>query len=186
MKRTNARATPEKTNKRFMRDFFKGLKVVELASVLAGPAVGTFFAEMGASVIKVENKLTNGDVTRGWRVNGENPNGLSAYYSSVNYGKEILMVDLNDESDRSKIESIIKEADIIVSNYLPRVAQKFSLDYESVKRVNPTVNLFKIDRFQQANSLYTLLRPNLALYFLELNPFIHYLFEHIFGIFVKN
>ncbi|MDC0339168.1 CoA transferase, partial [Flavobacteriales bacterium] len=43
---------------------FKDLKVVELASVLAGPAVGMFFAELGANVIKIENKKTNGDVTR--------------------------------------------------------------------------------------------------------------------------
>ena len=48
------------------KDFFKGLKVVELASVLAGPAVGMFFSELGAQVIKIENK-SGGDVTRSWK-----------------------------------------------------------------------------------------------------------------------
>ncbi len=53
--------------------FFKGLKVVEFASVLAGPAVGMFFAELGAEVIKIENKTTGGDVTRGWKQASEDP-----------------------------------------------------------------------------------------------------------------
>ncbi|MEM9050636.1 MAG: CoA transferase [Bacteroidota bacterium] len=122
-----------------MRDFFSGLKVVELASVLAGPAVGTFFAELGATVTKVENKLTGGDVTRGWRVQGEPTEGMSAYYSSVNYGKECLMVDLTNEDDRTKIDALVKDADMVVSNYLSRVAQKFGLNYESIREKNPTV-----------------------------------------------
>jgi crotonobetainyl-CoA:carnitine CoA-transferase CaiB-like acyl-CoA transferase len=50
---------------------FKKLKVVELASVLAGPAVGMFFAELGAKVIKVENKKVGGDVTRTWKTSQE-------------------------------------------------------------------------------------------------------------------
>ncbi|MBL7787393.1 MAG: CoA transferase, partial [Chitinophagales bacterium] len=62
------------------------LVVVELASVLAGPSVGMFFAELGARVIKVENKKTKGDVTRTWKLPQENPQDpLSAYYCSVNW-----------------------------------------------------------------------------------------------------
>ena len=47
---------------------FNDLKVLELSSVLAGPAVGMFFSELGASVLKVENKLTGGDVARNWKL----------------------------------------------------------------------------------------------------------------------
>lgn len=112
---------------------------MELASVLAGPSAGTFFAELGAEVIKIENKRTHGDVTRGWRVSGEPENGTSAYYASVNYGKNILMADLTEESDLKKVLEIIKEADIIISNYLPRVAKKFKLDYDFIKRQNAKV-----------------------------------------------
>ena len=66
------------------------MKIIELASVLAGPSVGMFFAELGADVIKVENKLTGGDVTRFWKLPTESPdNSISAYYASVNYKKEI-------------------------------------------------------------------------------------------------
>ncbi|MGE0567296.1 MAG: CoA transferase, partial [Bacteroidia bacterium] len=56
-----------------MEKIFKDLKVVELAGVLAGPGVGYFFAELGADVVKIENKKTNGDVTRSWKLNTENP-----------------------------------------------------------------------------------------------------------------
>jgi len=55
----------------FSNHYFKGLKVVELASVLAGPSVGLFFAELGAEVIKIENKKTGGDVTRSWKLPSE-------------------------------------------------------------------------------------------------------------------
>ncbi len=110
-----------------------------MASVLAGPAAGTFFAELGAEVIKVENKRTHGDVTRGWRVSGEDESGTSAYYASVNFGKKILMVDLTDESDLKKLMVLVKEADLIISNYLPRVAKKFKLDYGSIKSQNANV-----------------------------------------------
>ena len=72
-----------------MKRLFKNLKVIELASVLAGPSAGMFFAELGAKVIKVENKKNGGDVTRSWKLASEDPNHpFSAYYSSVNYGKQ--------------------------------------------------------------------------------------------------
>jgi crotonobetainyl-CoA:carnitine CoA-transferase CaiB-like acyl-CoA transferase len=67
------------------KDFFKDLKVVELASVLAGPAVGMFFAELGANVIKVENK-NGGDVTRSWKnPNESSVDEKSAYYYKINF-----------------------------------------------------------------------------------------------------
>jgi crotonobetainyl-CoA:carnitine CoA-transferase CaiB-like acyl-CoA transferase len=78
-------------------NIFKDLKVVELASVLAGPSVGMFFAELGARVIKIENKETNGDVTRNWIVKGENPETrVSAYFASINFNKEYLFLNLSN------------------------------------------------------------------------------------------
>ena len=61
------------------------LKVIELASVLAGPSVGQFFAELGADVIKIENLKTQGDVTRSWKGSGEQTDERSAYFCSVNH-----------------------------------------------------------------------------------------------------
>lgn len=123
-----------------LKTFFQDLKIVELASVLAGPAVGMFFAELGAKVIKIENKKTGGDVTRRWRLPSESSEGdYSAYYNSVNYGKEVLMLDLGDEEDRETALSLIAEADVVISNFKHASAAKMGLDYENTKKINPTV-----------------------------------------------
>lgn len=123
-----------------MSDFFKDLKVIELANVLAGPAVGLFFSELGAEVIKIENKLTNGDVTRSWKIAKENPDSpVSAYYASVNRNKTSLMVDLLDQVERQKVYDLIRTADIVISNYKPGDDIKLGMDYETIKQINPTV-----------------------------------------------
>jgi crotonobetainyl-CoA:carnitine CoA-transferase CaiB-like acyl-CoA transferase len=117
---------------------FKNLKIIELASVLAGPAVGMFFAELGAEVIKIENATTGGDVTRKWKLPTENPNASqSAYYSSVNWNKQTIFADLTMESDQNKIHDLIKTADIVISNFNKKSAQKLKMDYETLQAMNP-------------------------------------------------
>lgn len=119
---------------------FEGLKVIELAAVLAGPAVGTFFAEGGADVIKIENKRTGGDMTRGWFVKGENREGVSAYFCSVNYGKSAYHhLDLNNRDDLNRVYDFIKSADIVISNFSATAAKRFGLDFESLKTLNPKI-----------------------------------------------
>lgn len=118
--------------------FFTGLKVVEFASVLAGPAVGMFFAELGAEVIKIENKTIGGDVTRGWKQVSEDPAApISAYWCSVNWGKKHLFLDLRDPEDRSHAFEIAVAADVIISNFKPSSAQKMGFDAETLRRENP-------------------------------------------------
>lgn len=120
--------------------FFQGLKVVELASVLAGPAVGLFFAELGAEVIKIENAATGGDVTRRWKAPTEAAEKTdSAYYQSINFGKQTLFVDLNEEEGREQVEALIRAADIVIVNYRPGAAEKLGMDYESLKSLNPKI-----------------------------------------------
>ena len=84
---------------------FNELKILELSNVLAGPAVGMFFAELGAKVIKVENKLSNGDITRNWKLPKEKKEDLSAYFCSVNYNKKHVFLDFNIASDKLKSSS---------------------------------------------------------------------------------
>lgn len=108
---------------------FENLKVVELASVLAGPLVGTFFAELGAEVIKIENKSTHGDVTRTWKLPNESPLlNFSAYYAAANYGKQSLFLDLKSESDFSHVLELIAVADILIVNFKVGDAEKLGLD----------------------------------------------------------
>ena len=122
------------------QSIFSDLLIIELASVLAGPSVGMFFAELGAKVIKVENPIKGGDVTRHWRSKGEDTSlPQSAYYSSVNWGKEVRMLDLKDKTQYSELCALIKNADIVISNYLPRVAQALRVDYDTIKSINEQV-----------------------------------------------
>ncbi|MCB9080872.1 MAG: CoA transferase [Lewinellaceae bacterium] len=117
---------------------FAGITIIELASVLAGPAVGMFFAELGARVIKIENRKTGGDVTRRWKLPTEDPQGeFSAYYASVNYGKEVLLVDLADPEDRAWLDSLLMTADVVLSNFRPAAAQRLGLDFASLHQRFP-------------------------------------------------
>jgi len=121
-----------------VHDFFRDLKVIELASVLAGPSVGQFFAELGASVIKVENPKTNGDVTRSWKLPKEDQSSnQSAYFLSVNWGKEHLFLDLRLEEDYAHVLELIKQADVVLASYKPGDARKLKVDYEQLKATNP-------------------------------------------------
>lgn len=117
---------------------FENLKVVELASVLAGPMVGTFFAELGAEVIKIENKSTHGDVTRTWKLPNESPLlNFSAYYAAANYGKQSLFLDLKNEADFSHVLELIAVADILIVNFKAGDAAKLGLDALSLRAKFP-------------------------------------------------
>lgn len=116
----------------------QNLIVVELAAVLAGPAVGMFFSELGAKVIKIENKTTNGDVTRRWKLPTESKESpYSAYYCSVNYKKEKLLLDLRHPADYQQVIEIISSADIVVSNFKVSSAQKLKLDAVTLRNRFP-------------------------------------------------
>ncbi|GAB4328470.1 MAG: CaiB/BaiF CoA-transferase family protein [Flammeovirgaceae bacterium] len=121
-------------------NFFHQLKVIELATVLAGPAVGQFFAELGAQVLKIENPKTGGDVTRGWKLSTENTNSsLSAYFNSINWGKDTLAMDITKTEERNRLYEIVKDADIVIANYKPNDAEKLRVDYLTLKSFNPKI-----------------------------------------------
>jgi crotonobetainyl-CoA:carnitine CoA-transferase CaiB-like acyl-CoA transferase len=118
-------------------EFFKNLKVIEVASVLAGPSVGLFFAELGSEVIKIENKKTKGDVTRSWKLPSEDKNtNISAYFCSVNWHKTYQFVDLSNSSDLQIVKNLIDDADIVILNFKKGDDIKFELDYTTLKKTN--------------------------------------------------
>ena len=132
---------------------FKDLKIVELASVLAGPLTGSFFSELGAEVIKIENKRTNGDITRTWKLPSEDKNATaSAYYSAANYSKKVLLLDLTNESDYQTLILHLKEADIVISNFKPDSAKKLRLDYDHLKEYNETIIYAELTGFGSNDS----------------------------------
>jgi len=111
---------------------FTGLKVLELASVLAGPSVGQFFAELGAEVIKVENPKTGGDVTRSWKLATESDSDVSAYYSAINWGKKSIGIDISKPEGNELIYKLIAETDVVLVSYKPGDAEKLGVDYRTL------------------------------------------------------
>jgi crotonobetainyl-CoA:carnitine CoA-transferase CaiB-like acyl-CoA transferase len=121
-------------------DLCSELKIIELASVLAGPSVGAFFAEFGASVIKIENPRTSGDVTRSWRTAGEqDTSDISAYFAAVNFGKQSLALDISRQQGREVLYSLLSAADVIIASYKPGDAEKLGVAYAEVSRHNPNI-----------------------------------------------
>jgi crotonobetainyl-CoA:carnitine CoA-transferase CaiB-like acyl-CoA transferase len=118
----------------------EGIKVLELASVLAGPSIGMFLAELGAEVIKVENLKTEGDVTRKWKLPTEPAEtDISGYFSCVNWGKKSLAIDLTNCEGLDVIYQLGKKSDIILASYKPGDAEKLMVDYSRFKELNPKV-----------------------------------------------
>ncbi|RPI59607.1 MAG: CoA transferase [Ignavibacteriales bacterium] len=119
---------------------FKNLKVIELANVLAGPAVGQFFAELGAEVIKIENVNTQGDVTRKWKTPNEKSDyDISAYFSSVNWGKKSIALNFRKTEAIEIVNRLVSLSDIIIASYKPGDAKQLSVDYESLKKINEKI-----------------------------------------------
>ena len=111
----------------------QGIKVLELASVLAGPLVGTFLAELGATVTKVEHPL-QGDVTRSWRSKAESRVGPSAYYAAANGPKQILTLDLMSKAGKATLEAALEETDILLQNF--KTASLVRLGVDPAKLAN--------------------------------------------------
>ncbi|MDX1627219.1 MAG: CaiB/BaiF CoA-transferase family protein [Fulvivirga sp.] len=118
-------------------NILSGVKVIELASVLAGPSVGQFLAESGAEVIKVENPKTKGDVTRTWKTKDETTDDISAYFSSVNWGKKSIALDYSSLEGLKILQELIKGADIVITSFKPGDAKKLGVTYQSLQKINP-------------------------------------------------
>ncbi|MFD2247007.1 CaiB/BaiF CoA transferase family protein [Pontibacter ruber] len=117
---------------------FEGLLVLELASVLAGPSVGQFFGELGATVIKIENAATQGDVTRRWKLETEDKaSDISAYFSAANWGKKSVALDITQPAALQALYKLVAQADVVIASYKPGDAEKLGVDYTSLQQLNP-------------------------------------------------
>ncbi|MBA3663766.1 MAG: CoA transferase [Bacteroidetes bacterium] len=127
---------------------FKDLKIIELAGVLAGPSVGFFFAELGAHVLKIENSKTNGDVTRSWKLKNEDPKDeFSSYFWSVNSLKEFVSLDISVPAQLQKLYNLVKDADIVISNYKNGDDEKLKVDYKTLSKIQPKLIYASINGF---------------------------------------
>jgi crotonobetainyl-CoA:carnitine CoA-transferase CaiB-like acyl-CoA transferase len=130
----------------------EGLRVLELARVLAGPWAGQILADLGADVIKVE-RPGKGDDTREWGppfvegANGENLGG--AYYHSTNRGKRSIAIDFESERGQRIVKKLAARSDILIENFKLGGLKKFGLDYESLSKENPRLIYCSITGFGQ-------------------------------------
>src|SRR6187431_2907822 len=126
---------------------FSSLKIIELSTVLAGPSVGMFFAELGASVMKIEHP-TLPDVTRSWKLPSEKADDtVSAYFSSVNYRKQYRQLDLASAEGKTALQQLIVEADMLIVNFKKGDDVKFGLTAEALWQLNPALIVGKITGF---------------------------------------
>jgi len=131
-----------------------GLKVVELARVLAGPFCGQILADLGADVIKVESP--EGDGTRLWgppwvertdaagRVHRE-----AAYYHACNRGKRSIIADFGKAGDLARVKALIAGADVVIENFKTGALARFGLDYATCAAANPGLVYCSITGFGQ-------------------------------------
>ena len=132
----------------------KGLRVVELARILAGPWIGQTLADLGAEVIKVESP--EGDDTRRWgppfidrpRADGTTEK-VAAYFHAANRGKTSVVCDFNDAGDLNRLRALIDEADVVVENFKVGGLARFGLDYHTLSARNPGLVYASITGFGQ-------------------------------------
>ncbi|QYJ08636.1 CaiB/BaiF CoA transferase family protein [Qipengyuania flava] len=127
-----------------------GLKVLELARVLAGPWAGQILADLGADVIKVESP--DGDGTRKWGppwVEREGGEREAAYYHATNRGKRSIVADFKSEEDLARVRDLAAGADVVLENFKTGALAKFGLDYASLAKANPGLVYCSITGFGQ-------------------------------------
>ena len=126
-----------------------GLKVVELARILAGPWAGQTLADLGADVIKVE--APEGDDTRRWGppfVERDNDRS-AAYFHSCNRGKKSVTADFRTPDGQAFVRELVKDADILIENFKVGGLAKYGLDYASLAALNPRLIYCSITGFGQ-------------------------------------
>ena len=130
----------------------EGLKVLELARILAGPWVGQLLADLGADVVKVERPGA-GDDTRGWGppfIEGADGEDLSAaYFHSCNRGKRSIEADFETPEGQDIVRGLAAHADVVIENFKVGGLKKYGLDYRSLKAVNPRLVYCSITGFGQ-------------------------------------
>jgi crotonobetainyl-CoA:carnitine CoA-transferase CaiB-like acyl-CoA transferase len=129
-----------------------GIRVLELARVLAGPWAGQLLADLGADIIKVE-QAGQGDETRGWGPPFvQDADGASlgaAYYHGTNRGKRAVTADFRNPADLAAVRHLAAGADILIENFKVGGLSRFGLDYPSLSSENPSLIYCSITGFGQ-------------------------------------
>ncbi|PDT83726.1 CaiB/BaiF CoA-transferase family protein [Sinorhizobium sp. BJ1] len=129
----------------------KGIRVLELARILAGPWIGQTLADLGAEVIKVESPA--GDDTRTWGppfVEGEGGETLdAAYFHACNRGKRSVVLDFTTQEGQEAVRRLAAQSDVLLENFKVGGLAKYGLDYESLRQINPRLIYCSVTGFGQ-------------------------------------
>lgn len=127
----------------------EGIRVIELARILAGPWAGQTLADLGADVIKVE--APEGDDTRRWGPPFIDAGGerSAAYFHATNRGKRSVVCDFRTEAGQAEVRRLIADADVVIENFKVGGLAKYGLDWDSLRQVNPRLIYCSITGFGQ-------------------------------------
>ena len=135
-----------------MSGTLKGLRVLDLTRVLAGPWATQMLADFGADIIKIE-KPGEGDDTRGWGppflTNPDGSRGDAAYFQSANRGKQSVCIDMANPEGQELLRKLAAQSDVVIENFKVGGLAKYGLDYDSLKTVNPRLIYCSITGFGQ-------------------------------------
>lgn len=123
----------------------KGLKVLELGQVIAGPFCGSLLAGFGAEVIKIEKPLV-GDPLRIWR---KLHKGTSLWWLSMSRNKKCITLDLNDPKGQEIARELAAKVDVVIENFKPGTLEKWGMGYEDLKAINPRIIMVRVSGYGQ-------------------------------------
>ena len=119
-------------------NLLQDLLVVDFSQFLSGPSASLRLADMGAQVIKIE-RPGSGDICRQLYVSDVKIEGESTIFHAINRNKQSYEADIKDPEDLEKVRQLLTQADVMMHNFRPGVMERIGLDYESVKKINPTI-----------------------------------------------
>jgi formyl-CoA transferase len=123
----------------------KGVKVIELGTLIAGPYAGSLFAQFGAEVIKIESP-NEGDPLRKWRKLHE---GTSLWWYSQSRNKKSVTVNLKAPEGQELVRKLVRDADIVIENFRPGALEAWGLGWEQLSKINPSLIMVRVSGYGQ-------------------------------------
>ena len=123
----------------------KGVKVIEMGSLIAGPYAASLLAQFGAEVIKIE-QTKSGDPLRNWRMMYK---GTSLWWYSQNRNKKSITLDLKSDEGKDIVKKLVKEADIVIENFKPKTLEKLGLGWDTLSEINPKLIMVRVSGYGQ-------------------------------------